>query len=104
MSDWEFHPEARAELDAAVEWYEQERAGLGAELLDGVEEALRNVAEHPTPGTRVAAHLPEHLRRLLLLERFHYALIVDVRASRRLVLAVAHLRRRPHYWRKRLTK
>jgi hypothetical protein len=27
-------PEAQAELDAAVEWYERGRSGLGRELLD----------------------------------------------------------------------
>jgi len=101
MKAWDYQPEARAELEAAIARYEDERPGLGAELLELVEQTLASVAEHGMPGVRVAPNLPETFRRLLM-PRFHYALIVDVRAERRLVLAVAHLRRRPNYWRGRL--
>lgn len=59
--------------------------------------------EHPLPGATVTSDGRDTLRRLLL-ERFLYAVIVDVRPETRLVLAVAHLRRRPGYWRARVPK
>jgi|CXWL01.1.fsa_nt_gi hypothetical protein len=103
MKAWDYQPDAQSELAAAVAWYENERTGLGAELLDVVEETLASTSEHPLPGIRVAPTVPDHFRRVLM-PRFQYALIVDVRADRRLVLAVAHMRRRPHYWHARLAK
>jgi hypothetical protein len=36
-----FHPEAEAELTAAIAYYEAQRTGLGASLLRAVEAATR---------------------------------------------------------------
>ena len=46
-------PEARAELVAAVAWYDEQRLGLGRELLATVHEAL-SVDDSAEPGSRVA--------------------------------------------------
>ena len=40
-------PEAQAELEAAADWYEQQKVGLGAEFLDGIEKAMVAVQKHP---------------------------------------------------------
>lgn len=37
--------EAEAEIAAAIEWYEGERAGLGAELFVAIGDAVRSLAE-----------------------------------------------------------
>ena len=103
MKEWDYHPTAWRELERAITKYEGERAGLGGELLARVEDVLLASQEEPMPGTTVTAGGRDTLRRLLL-ERFPYALIVDVRPETRLVLAVAHLRRRPGYWRARVLK
>jgi hypothetical protein len=81
--------------------HEDARSDLGGELLAEVEHLLLTNQEHPLPGTTVTAKGRDTLRRILL-ERFPYALIVAVRPDKRLVLAVAHLRRRPGYWRARV--
>ena len=39
--------------------------------------------------------------RRFVLERFPYTVIFEVLADRVLVLAVAHARRRPNYWKRR---
>ncbi len=39
----------------------------------------------------------------MLVERFHYDVIYIVRDDEVLVVAVAHQRRKPGYWRRRLT-
>jgi plasmid stabilization system protein ParE len=40
-------PEARAEFDAATDWYEQRRAGLGADFVARVREALQRISANP---------------------------------------------------------
>jgi plasmid stabilization system protein ParE len=37
--------EAESEIDAAVDWYEERKAGLGLELLAETEEAKRRLAQ-----------------------------------------------------------
>lgn len=103
MKEWGYHPTAQRELERAVTKYNGERKGLGAELLDLVEHALDANQEHPLPGTTATPNGRDTLR-VLLIDRFPYGLIVDVRPEARLVLAVAHLRRRPGYWRARAPK
>ena len=84
----------------ATRRYEHARPGLGADFLRAIDALLAANAEHRMPGTTLTDRGRDTLR-WLLLPRFPYALIVDVRPERRLVVAVAHLRRRPGYWRAR---
>jgi hypothetical protein len=84
MKEWGYHPTARRELERAMTRHEATRRGLGGELLSEVELALLTHQEHPLPGTTATADGRDMLRRLLL-DRFSYALIVDVRPDRRLV-------------------
>jgi toxin ParE2 len=62
-----------------------------------VDAGLQRVAESPN-----AWHpLSQRLRRYRL-NRFPYGIIYQVRKNEILVIAVAHLHRRPEYWRHRL--
>jgi hypothetical protein len=101
MKDWAYQPEAQAELEDAVDWYEHRREGLGEELYELIVATLEKKKDAALPGSRVDDRLPAHLRRVLL-PRFPYALVLDVREHMRLVVAVAHFKRRPGYWKKRL--
>jgi len=82
----EFHPEAEAELVSAARYYEEHAENLGVDLLAAVPES-----GHPF-GLR--------LRRVLV-PGFPYGLIYRAEADRILIVAVAHLHRRPGYWRRR---
>ena len=42
-----FHPDARAELRAAVAYYEQQRPGLGRDLQREVERTITRIQQHP---------------------------------------------------------
>jgi len=42
-----FHPDARAELRAAVAYYQQQRSGLGRDLQREVERAITRIQQHP---------------------------------------------------------
>lgn len=97
-----YHRQAHEELDAAAEWYEARRPGLGLDFIKEVTRALAVIREHPErwpawPG--IKARLP--IRRFVL-QRFPYALPYLVHERTVIVLAIAHGRRRPGYWRSRL--
>jgi len=44
---WEFHPQAREELDQSADWYELQRSGLGLRFLDEVEEVIGKILKTP---------------------------------------------------------
>lgn len=48
-----FAPEARAELEDAVEWYERRQIGLGLEFLEAVTELANDLTRWPETGTVV---------------------------------------------------
>ena len=72
MADVEMHPEAQAELDATIGWYEQEWEGLGLEFLDEVDRAIARAAQQPNTW-RHYTRVPDIHR--LNLHRFPYSVI-----------------------------
>lgn len=94
--------EAEEELAAAVDWYEDQEPGLGAALVANVDEAVARLLRDEPIGLNVpgvAANLP--VRRTLL-DGFPYAVVFLDYEDRLHVLAFAHHKRRPGYWRHRL--
>lgn len=91
-------PQARAELVDDWSWYEEQRPGLGDELVTCVEAAFSQPARAPL------AHpvVDEPVRRVLV-RRFPYAVFFVPGPDGLLVLAVAHVRRKPGYWNDRLS-
>jgi plasmid stabilization system protein ParE len=93
----EFHPAAAEEVDDARRWYERRRPQLGDAFAVEVEIAVAAIVEHPGAWT----HYDEHTRRFVL-RRFPYEVVYAIEGDLILVLAVAHAKRRPKYWRERL--
>ena len=90
---------AEIELDQAVHWYGEQAPGLGEAFLIEVLSTADRIARFPE-----AWHsLGEGIRRCRL-SRFPYGLIYTIDNDAILVLAVAHLHRRPDYWRDRLER
>lgn len=90
----EFLPAAEGELLEAIDFYEGRMSSLGAELLLEVEAVRQFLAEHPQVGVRLDA-----LHRRLALRRFPFAVIFRVAHDVVRVVAFAHKRRKPGYWR-----
>jgi plasmid stabilization system protein ParE len=94
-----FHPAARDELREALDWYDEQHAGLGAELLDTVRSAIDRVSEFPDLYPEVVPGL-----RRAVLSRFPYALFYrrhPRHANTIEILAVFHHRRDPATWQRR---
>jgi len=97
-----FHPGAASDLTSAGDWYELQMPGLGADLADEVDRALDAIAERPTAWP-LWPEIGEGVGvRRFLLARFPFAVGYVIEGSEVVVLAVAHLRRRPGYWLERL--
>ncbi len=90
---YQYHPEAAKELTSSIQYYESKSIGLGAKFLDEVEEAIAQALTHSKSGTL----LTEHNRRILL-QRFPFELIYDVKEEVVTLIAVKHIRQRPGYW------
>ena len=91
-----FLEEARVELHEAAAHYEGQAAGLGEEFVEEVERAVAFAVHHPELGSP-----GEEDTRRVLVRRFPFHVVYRVRSSELLVVAVAHQRRRPDYWRHR---
>jgi hypothetical protein len=99
MSRIFFDPAARAELLATIKYYEECRAGLGKRFRLVVESELDLIRKAPFQ-FRVL-HAP--FRRCLL-HKFPYSIIFAIEPEFILVVAVAHTKRKPGYWRERTGK
>lgn len=91
-----FRPEAGDDLQAAYNWYEGERPGLGEDLKAAVAATLAMLAEHP----QIRPVLYRGVRRVTL-RRFPYSLYYFLHTDRFEVIAFLHHRRSPRVWRAR---
>lgn len=103
MKRYEFLDEAAAELEEATTWYEEQRKGLGLELLAEFRERLAWALEMPTTGAP-AGYTPggSQIRRFRLRRFKRYAILLATIHGTPTVLAFEHSSRRPWYWRDRL--
>jgi len=95
------HAAAEQEAQQAAQWYEDRRVGLGFEFLAAVDTALQRIGDDPLQFPILETLPDEPSVRRFLLKRFPYTIIYEVVSPEIQVLAVAHVRRRPQYWKKR---
>jgi len=95
---------AAAEAVGAAAWYESQRAGLGADFREDFRAALDTVEEGVVPGSPWPGRLGDRGVKRTLLKRFPFSVVFVDTGSGKVVLAVAHHRRRPAYWRGRLPR
>lgn len=96
MKPLRFHEEAEAELTEAARYYESQSLGLGTAFLLAVEVSTARIQANPQASPLVSREVHRKL-----LERFPYGVLYVIEPDRIRVLAVAHLKRRPGYWRRR---
>ncbi len=88
---------AQKELDDAINYYNYELSGLGKVLFSEALHALDRIVKHPE-----AWHQYSRKIRRCQLRRFPYGIIYQIRETEILIIAVAHLHRRPSYWQDRV--
>ncbi len=95
-------PEAIDELSSNARWYNEQRPGLGDELIDEVWEMLGRIRATPEAFGRHEFYRGAEEVRRAGLRRFPYSVIFLVDPQRIRVLAFAPHKRRPLYWLNRL--
>ena len=91
-----FNREAKIEVSEAFQYYENANPGMGRAFVNEVEGTARSLEEWPLRWPKVHGRF-----RRALISRFPYGIIYTIRGDEILVIAVAHLHRRPGYWRRR---
>jgi plasmid stabilization system protein ParE len=92
-----FHPQAIAELDSAIAFYEKQVAGLGIDLRKEVQVAVEKIQAAPLRWSPYSKRTRRFLTR-----RFPYLVVYRELTGKILIIAVAHGSRRPGYWHDRL--
>lgn len=87
---------AEEEMYEAAAYYEDQTEGLGDRFLDDIEACVDRICERPQMGRRVLEHF-----RVVLARRFPFLVIYALEEATVVIVAVAHQRRRPGYWRER---
>ena len=88
---------ASQELDDAILFYNREREGLGDDFYQEVKHALNSITVFPE-----AWHPLSNRTRRCRLRRFPYGVIYQIRKQELLIVAVAHLHRKPSFWKNRV--
>lgn len=96
--------EASAELEDAARWYEQRHAGLGLVFVAAVDRAVESIVRWPQAGVPIDGLAPDLDVRRVPVSRFPYYLAYLVSDDEIHVLAIAHDRRRPAYWSRRVDR
>ncbi len=93
----EYHPESKIEIREAADWYDYKVDGLGLEFLLELRSAESQVTNEPEMWP-----VYEGETRRYLLKRFPFSVIYITSENKIQIVAVAHNKRKPGYWKKRL--
>ena len=93
MADVSFHPEAQAEYQSALAWYQARSLQAAARSEAEVENVLGLIGANPDLCPK---YDDEH--RFAVLKRFPYSVVYQVQPTGIIVIAVAHSSRAPGYW------
>lgn len=98
MTKVRFHRAAQAELERAFSWYEERNPEVATRFAVEVRDKTKAIAEAPERWAVVRGKT-----RKPTLQGFPFSIVYRHRAAEGLVwiVAVAHQRRRPEYWRGR---
>ncbi len=92
-----FHPEAMEEYIASYAWYYERGAHLADAFEHEIERAVRLIIEAPERWP-----IYEKKYRKVLVRRFPFSLVYEIKETGIVILAVAHGHRFPYYWKKRV--
>jgi len=92
-----FHPEAEAELNDAIDYYEDKERGLGYDFAVEVYATIQRITAFP----EAWPVMKNDIRRSLV-KRFPYGVLYSEGDEKIWVLAVMHLHRNPEYWKHRI--
>lgn len=96
-----FHPEAQAEFAADVDWYDAREVGVGGRFAEAVRAAIDAAVDDPAAWPTWPGWQREPVVRSKGVTGFPYRVVYVVDHDVLTIVAVAHAKRRPGYWRDR---
>lgn len=97
MKGFEFHPDAKRELEDAVTYYDNISREMGDVFLTEVEHAFKRIENFPEAWPQLSQN-----NRRCRIASFPYGIVYSIKDNSILVVAVMHLQRRPNYWTDRI--
>jgi hypothetical protein len=91
-----FHPEAEAEFNKAIDYYEQIDPGLGVDFAIEVHSAIQRSVSFQIAWSVIDGEI-----RRSLVRRFPFGILYSIEKEGIFVIAVMHLHRMPEYWKHR---
>jgi plasmid stabilization system protein ParE len=92
-----FHPEARQDFREAISWYRSRSPAVATEFRVTVSDVIRHIVKAPQ---RWPKYL--HGTRRFVLRRFPFSIVYLDDPDAVSIVAVAHSKRKPGYWKARL--
>jgi toxin ParE1/3/4 len=93
----ELHEEALAEAEAAFDWYTTRNPAAAEGFIAELDQAIEQIGAFPDAGS---LHLSGTRR--YVMRRFPFTVIYREQKQMTQVIAVAHSRRKPDYWKQRV--
>ena len=87
----------QSEFDETIDYYDEQRFGLGLEFAEEVEQALLRIEHYPEAWSPLSPRV-----RRCLVNRFPYGVIYEIRGDRLVIVAIQDFRRDPESWRSRV--
>jgi len=93
----DFHPEAEAEFEEAIAWYESQREGLEQEFFEDYLVLENHLEQNPHQFPAVIGDI-----RRANFRRFPYSIFFELDQAAVFILAIFHQSRNPEEWKKRV--
>ncbi len=97
MNEIAFLPDAEQEMISAAKFYESIAEGFGDDFLAEVKRALRSIQKNPDRWPVVEENIRKHR-----MNRFPFYIVYFIRGEVIIIIAIAHQKRRPGYWKNRI--
>ncbi|MDB5132094.1 MAG: hypothetical protein JWR02_1843 [Mucilaginibacter sp.] len=82
--------EALLEIQEAFDWYEEQKDGLGNELIEEIESCYKKISAHPERYGYI-----NQIYRRIKTDRFPYILVFEIDNNNIIVNSVRHIKRKP---------
>ena len=99
MTEITFLLEAEEELNYSAQYYNNQAPGLGFDFLEEIEKALQEIEQTPERWSNYKKNI-----RKFNTKRFPFSLYYkfEKNVDKIVILAVAHQKRKPDYWKNRI--
>ena len=92
----DFHPGAAEDLETSTDWYAERSPSAARSFLVAVDLAITSIANDPARFLRV-----DERHQACSVVKFPFQIVYRHEKDRVVIIAIAHAKRRPGYWRDR---